>query len=69
MARRPPSSVHSNGIIGGHSYSQTTLARLLADSGLRDQARHVLTLVYDRFTEEFETADLRIARQVLEDPA
>ena len=43
----------------------TTLARLLSDSGQRDQARHVLTLVYDRFTEGFETADLRTARQLL----
>jgi predicted ATPase len=49
--------------------SATTLARLLSDSGQRDQARKVLTLVYDRFTEGFETADLRIARQVLEDLA
>ena len=49
--------------------SATTLARLLSDRGERDQARHVLTHVYDRFTEGFETADLRIARQVLEDLA
>jgi predicted ATPase len=42
---------------------------LLAESGQRDQARHALTLVYDRFTEGFETMDLRIARQTLEDLA
>jgi predicted ATPase len=49
--------------------SATTLAQLLAESGQRNQARHVLTLVYDRFTEGFETLDLRIARQTLEDLA
>jgi hypothetical protein len=42
---------------------------LLAESGQRDQARHVLTLVYDRFAEGFETMDLRIARQTLGDLA
>jgi predicted ATPase/DNA-binding winged helix-turn-helix (wHTH) protein len=49
--------------------STTTLARLLSESGQRGQARQVLTLVYDRFTEGYETADLRIARQILEDLA
>jgi predicted ATPase len=43
------------------------LARLLAEGGQRDQARHDLALVYGRFTEGFETADLRIARQLMED--
>jgi predicted ATPase len=47
--------------------STTALARLLSNSGHRDQAYHMLTLVYDRFTEGFETADLRIARQLLDD--
>ena len=46
-----------------------TLARLLAEGGQRDQARHDLALVYDRFTEGFETADLKIARQLLKDLA
>jgi hypothetical protein len=63
------SRLHASSLGWLWSYGQTTLARLLADSGLRDQARHVLTLAYDRFTEGFETADLRIARQVLEDLA
>jgi predicted ATPase len=43
------------------------LARLLAEDGERDQARHTLALVYDRFTEGFETADLKLARALLED--
>jgi predicted ATPase len=49
--------------------SATTLARLLSESGQRGQARQVLTLVYDRFTEGYETMDLQIARQTLEDQA
>jgi len=43
------------------------LARLLAEDGQRNQARHTLALVYDRFTEGFETADLKLARALLED--
>ena len=43
------------------------LARLLSEDGQRDQARHTLALVYDRFTEGFETADLKQARVMLED--
>jgi predicted ATPase/DNA-binding winged helix-turn-helix (wHTH) protein len=49
--------------------SATTLARLHSESGQRDQARLVLTIVYDRFTEGYETMDLRIARKTLEDLA
>jgi predicted ATPase len=49
--------------------SATTLAQLLAESGQHDQARHGLTIVYDRFTEGFATADLQIARQVIEELA
>jgi predicted ATPase/DNA-binding winged helix-turn-helix (wHTH) protein len=47
--------------------STIVLARLLCEDGRRDQARHKLALVYDRFTEGFETADLKLARAVLED--
>jgi predicted ATPase len=49
--------------------SATSLARLLSESGRRDEARHMLALVYDRFTEGFETADLRSARRLIEDLA
>jgi predicted ATPase len=45
----------------------TALARLLCEDGRRDQARHALALVYDRFTEGFETADLKLARALLEE--
>jgi predicted ATPase len=46
--------------------SAIDLARLLSEGGQRDQARRDLALVYDRFTEGFETADLMVARALLE---
>jgi predicted ATPase len=46
--------------------SAIDLARLLSEGGQRDQARHNLALVYDRFTEGFQTADLKVARELLE---
>jgi predicted ATPase/DNA-binding winged helix-turn-helix (wHTH) protein len=47
--------------------STMVLARLLREDGRRDQARDTLALVYDRFTEGFETADLKLARALVED--
>jgi predicted ATPase len=47
--------------------SSMALARMLSEDGQRDRARHTLALVYDRFTEGFETADLKLARALLED--
>jgi tetratricopeptide (TPR) repeat protein len=47
--------------------STMALARLLSEGGQRDQAWHKLAHVYDRFTEGFETADLKLARALLED--
>jgi tetratricopeptide (TPR) repeat protein len=45
--------------------STIDLARLLAERGQRDRARHDLARVYGRFTEGFETADLKVARQLM----
>jgi tetratricopeptide (TPR) repeat protein len=47
--------------------STMALARILSEDGQRDRARHTLALVYGRFTEGFETADLKLARALLED--
>ncbi len=47
--------------------STITQARFLAEGGQRAQARHGLALVFGRFTEGFETADLRAARELTED--
>jgi predicted ATPase/DNA-binding winged helix-turn-helix (wHTH) protein len=49
--------------------SATALAHLLSENGQRDQARDTLAPVYDRFTEGFETTDLRIAWQLIHDLA
>jgi predicted ATPase len=46
--------------------STIDLARLLSEAGQRDQARHDLAIVYDRFTEGFETKDLKVARALLQ---
>jgi tetratricopeptide (TPR) repeat protein len=47
--------------------STTVLAQSFCEDGQRDQARRTLALVYDRFTEGFEIADLKRARALLED--
>jgi predicted ATPase/DNA-binding winged helix-turn-helix (wHTH) protein len=47
--------------------STMALARMLSENGQHDQAHHTLALVYGRFTEGFETADLKLARALLED--
>jgi predicted ATPase/DNA-binding winged helix-turn-helix (wHTH) protein len=47
--------------------SAIDLARLLSEGGQRDRARRDLALVYDRFTEGFQTADLKAARALLGD--
>ena len=47
--------------------STMALARMLSEGGQRGQARRALTLVYGRFTEGFETADLKLGRALLED--
>jgi len=43
----------------------TDLARLLTETGDQRHARHVLSSVYDRFTEGFQTADLRAAHKLI----
>jgi class 3 adenylate cyclase/tetratricopeptide (TPR) repeat protein len=45
--------------------SATSLARLLAASGRRAEAREALAPVYATFTEGFDTADLRTAKALL----
>ncbi|UPK37200.1 helix-turn-helix transcriptional regulator [Bradyrhizobium sp. 186] len=53
--------------LGWELRSAMDLARLLSESGQYDQARDTLVPVYDRFTEGFETADLRAARCLIGD--
>ncbi|HYZ23180.1 MAG TPA: hypothetical protein VE690_13590, partial [Rhodopila sp.] len=45
----------------------TSLARLLRDQGRSADAGALLQPVYDRFTEGFNTADLKAAKALLDD--
>ncbi len=45
----------------------TSLARLLRDTGRRDEARAMLADIYAWFTEGFDTADLKDAKSLLEE--
>jgi predicted ATPase len=47
--------------------STMVMARMLSEDGQHDRARHTLALVYDRFTEGFETGDMKLARALLKD--
>ena len=44
----------------------TSLARLLATQGRRDEARAMLAEIYGWFTEGFDTADLKDAKALLD---
>jgi predicted ATPase len=43
----------------------TSLARLLRDTGRRDEARTMLAEIYNWFTEGFDTLDLKDAKALL----
>jgi adenylate cyclase len=45
----------------------TSLARLLSDTGSRDEARAMLAEIYGWFTEGFDTADLKDAKALLDE--
>ena len=45
----------------------TSLARLLAKQGKRDEARAMLTAIYNWFPEGFDTADLKDAKALLDE--
>ena len=44
-----------------------SLARLLRDTGRRDEARAMIAEIYNWFTEGFDTADLKDAKALLEE--
>jgi predicted ATPase len=46
-----------------------SLTRLLRDTNRRDDARAMLTEIYNWFTEGFDTADLKDARALLDELA
>jgi predicted ATPase len=45
----------------------TSLARLLASQGRREEARTMLADIYNWFTEGFDTADLKDAKALLDE--
>ena len=45
----------------------TSLARLLRDTGRRDETRAMLAEIYSWFTEGFDTADLKDAKMLLDE--
>ena len=45
----------------------TGLARLLRDTGRREEARAVLADIYNWFTQSFDTPDLKDAKALLEE--
>jgi predicted ATPase len=47
--------------------ASTSLARLLAKQGRRDEARAMLAEIYNWFTEGFDTADLKDAKALLDE--
>ena len=58
--------------IGSKAYqlrATTSLARLLAKQGKRDEARAMLADIYNWFTEGFDTADLKDAKALLDELA
>jgi predicted ATPase len=48
-------------------HAATSLARLLRDTGRRDEAHTMLADIYNWFTEGFDTADLKEAKALLEE--
>ena len=47
--------------------TSASLARLLAKQDRRDEARGMLAEIYNWFTEEFDTADLKDAKALLDE--
>ncbi|HET6234656.1 MAG TPA: hypothetical protein VFE41_06775, partial [Acetobacteraceae bacterium] len=56
---------HRQGALSSELRAGTSLARLLCDQGHRGKAKALLQPVYDRFTEGFDTADLKAAKAIL----
>jgi predicted ATPase/DNA-binding winged helix-turn-helix (wHTH) protein len=60
-------SAHQQSALGWELRTATTLAQFMSNQGRRTQAHELLAGIYDRFTEGYETSDLRAARRLLED--
>jgi predicted ATPase len=58
---------HRQGALSWELRAATSLARLWRDQNRTKAAREILAPVYDRFTEGFETTDLKAAQWLLDD--
>ena len=58
-------SARQQSALGWELRTATTLARLLSDQGRRTEAHDMLAGIYGRFTEGFDTSDLKTARRLL----
>jgi predicted ATPase/DNA-binding winged helix-turn-helix (wHTH) protein len=64
--RRSLDQAHRQGALSWELRAAASLARVLRDQGRSAEALALLQPVYDRFTEGFETADLMVAKAVLD---
>ena len=64
--RRSLDLAHRQGALSWELRAATSLARLLRDQGRSAKALALLHPVYDRFTEGFDTADLKAAEALLD---
>jgi predicted ATPase len=69
LFRQALDEAHRQEALSWEMRAATSLARLLRNQGRSADAIACLQLIYDRFTEGFDTADLIAARQLLEDLA
>ena len=63
--RRSFDCASSQGVLSLEMRAAVSLARLRIRQGRQDEARGILAPVYSRFTEGFETADMRSAKSLL----
>jgi predicted ATPase len=64
--RQALDSARRQGALSFELRAATSLARLLHDRGRSTEGKALLRPVYDRFTEGFDTADLKVAKALLD---
>jgi len=62
-----PSRDPNSRAVGSELRAVTSLARVYQNQGKREEARGLLAQIYDRFTEGFDTGDLKEARAILDE--
>ena len=69
LFRQALDGARRHGALSWELRASTSLARLMGDRGDHADARALLQPVYNRFTEGFDTPDLKAAKRLLEAPA